>query len=52
MGRPAPPPLRPPPGFGEGCRKAGELLRQAGYPIQPLTDAQAFLIDGDEQRVI
>ena len=38
--------------FGEGCRKSGELVKQAGYPTQWITDAQAFLINGDEQRVI
>lgn len=38
--------------FGEGCRKSGEKCKQAGYPTQWITDAQAFLINGDEQRVI
>lgn len=38
--------------FGEGCRKAGEQLKKAGYRTQPLTDAQALLINGDEQQVI
>lgn len=38
--------------FGEGCRKSGEMCKQAGYPTQWITDAQAFLINGDEQHVI
>ena len=38
--------------FGAGCGEAGEQLRAAGYTIQPITDAQALLIDGQEQRVI
>jgi len=38
--------------FGAGCREAGELCRQDGYPTQWITDAQAFLINGDEQRVV
>jgi dipeptidase E len=40
------------PDFGAGCRKAGELLKAEGYPTQWITDQQAFVIDGDEQRVI
>jgi dipeptidase E len=38
--------------FGAGCREAGEKLKAEGYPTQFITDAQAFLIDGDERRVI
>jgi dipeptidase E len=38
--------------FGRGCREAGEKLKAEGYPTQFITDAQAFLIDGDERRVI
>jgi dipeptidase E len=38
--------------FGAGCRKAGELLKAEGYKTQELTDAQAFLINGDEQQLI
>jgi dipeptidase E len=38
--------------FGAGCRKAGELLKAEGYKTQQLTDAQAFLINGDEQQLI
>ena len=38
--------------FGEGCREAGERLKREGYQTQFITDAQAFLIDGDERRVI
>src|SRR5215212_67701 len=38
--------------FGEGCRKAGEQLKQAGYRTQSLTNSQALLINGDEQQVI
>ena len=38
--------------FGEGCREAGEKLKAEGYPTQFITDAQAFLIDGDTSRVI
>ena len=40
------------PEFGEGCRKAGEQLKKAGYTTQPITDTQAFLINGDEKTVI
>jgi dipeptidase E len=39
-------------GFGEGCRKAGEALKAAGYTTQWLTDSQALIIDGDKQRVL
>ena len=38
--------------FGAGCRKAGEQLKKAGYTTQWITDTQAFMINGDEQRVI
>jgi dipeptidase E len=38
--------------FGAGCREAGELCKQDGYPTQWITDAQAFLINGNEQRVL
>ena len=38
--------------FGEGCRKAGELLSAEGYKTQQLTDAQAFLINGDEHTLL
>ncbi len=38
--------------FGAGCREAGEKLAQEGYITQWITDTQALLIDGDEQRVI
>jgi dipeptidase E len=38
--------------FGEGCRKAGLLLKQEGYTTQEITDAQAFVIDGDKRWVI
>jgi dipeptidase E len=38
--------------FGAGCREAGEKLQQEGYVTQWITDAQALLINGDEQRVI
>jgi dipeptidase E len=38
--------------FGAGCREAGEKLKKDGYTTQFITDAQALLIDGDEQRVI
>ena len=38
--------------FGAGCRKSGELVKQAGYKTQPITDTQAFLIDGSRMRVI
>ena len=40
------------PDFGEGCRKAGALLKQAGYTTQWLTDTQALLINGDEYHVL
>jgi hypothetical protein len=32
---------------GTGCREAGEKLKAEGYPTQFITDARAFLIDGD-----
>ncbi len=38
--------------FGAGCRKAGEMLKQAGYTTQWLTDNQALPINGNEQRVL
>lgn len=38
--------------FGEGCRKAGEELKKAGYKTQWLTDAQGFLINGNKQRLL
>jgi dipeptidase E len=38
--------------FGEGCRKAGEALKNEGYQTQWITDSQAFLIDGDKQELI
>lgn len=38
--------------FGAGCRKSGELVKQADYKTQPITDTQAFLIDGSRMRVI
>jgi len=38
--------------FGEGCRKAGEQLKKAGYHTQWITDARALLIDGDEQQIL
>lgn len=40
------------PDFGEGCVRAGEKLKAEGYVTRPIKDAQAFLINGDEQRVI
>jgi peptidase E len=40
------------PEFGAGCRRAGEQLQAEGYTTQPLTDAQAFIINGDEQMLI
>jgi dipeptidase E len=40
------------PDFGEGCRKAGDLLERDGYPVRRLTDAQALLIDGETERVV
>jgi dipeptidase E len=38
--------------FGAGCRKAGEQLQQEGYTTVFITDTQALLIDGDQQRVL
>lgn len=38
--------------FGAGCREAGEKLKAEGYKTQWITDSQAFLINGDEQKVI
>src|SRR5687768_9489763 len=33
--------------FGEGCRKAGEQLKKAGYRTQALTNTQALLIENE-----
>ncbi len=38
--------------FGEGMREIERQLREAGYATVPLTEAQAFLVDGDVQEVI
>ena len=38
--------------FGAGCREAGDLCKQDGYPTQWITDAQAFLVNGNEHRVL
>ena len=38
--------------FGEGCRKAGQTLKQEGYTTQEITDAQALVVDGDKSWVI
>lgn len=38
--------------FGAGCRKAGDLLERAGYTVQRVMDAQALVIDGNEQRIV
>ena len=38
--------------FGEGCREAGEHLKQDGFTTQWIKDDQAFLINGDVQVVI
>jgi dipeptidase E len=38
--------------FIQGAHKADHHLRQAGYRTLPLTDSQALLIHGDEQKVI
>jgi len=38
--------------FGEGCRKAGDACERDGFTVVRVTDAQAFVIDGDEQRMV
>ena len=38
------------PEFGEGCRKAGDLCD--GFTVQRVTDAQALVIDGDQQHIV
>ena len=38
--------------FGEGCRRAGDLCENDGYTVQHLTDAQALVIDGDQQWIV
>ena len=38
--------------FGEGCRKSGDLCEQDGFTVQRLTDAEALVINGTEQRVV
>jgi dipeptidase E len=40
------------PDLGEGCRKSGDLCEREGYTVQRLTDAQALVIDGDQQHVV
>lgn len=40
------------PDFGEGCRKAGDLCEHDGFTVQRVTDAQALVIDGEEQRMV
>ena len=40
------------PDFGEGCRKAGDLCERDGYTVVRVKDAQALVIDGDDQRMI
>ena len=40
------------PDFGEGCRKAGDLCERDGYTVVRVKDAQALVIDGDEQRMV
>ena len=37
---------------GDGCRRAGDLCERNGFTVQRLTDAQALVINGDEQRVV
>ncbi|MCI0549423.1 MAG: peptidase E [Anaerolineae bacterium] len=38
--------------YGAGCREAGEALKAEGYTTQPITDAQALVINGDHFEVI
>jgi dipeptidase E len=38
--------------FGEGMRTARSQLEPAGFRCVPLTEAEAFVVDGDQQRVI
>lgn len=40
------------PEFGAGCRKAGDLCERDGFTVQRVTDAQALVIDGREQRMV
>ena len=40
------------PDFGEGCRKAGDLCEQEGFTVVRVKDAQALVIDGNEQRMV
>jgi dipeptidase E len=40
------------PDFGEGCRKAGDLCESEGYTVVRVKDTQAFVIDGDDQRMV
>ena len=40
------------PEFGEGCRKAGDLCERDGYTVVRVKDAQALVIDGDDQRIV
>jgi dipeptidase E len=40
------------PDFSEAAKKTNEALQAAGYITQPLTDAEALVIDGDSRHVI
>ena len=40
------------PEFGEGCRRAGDLLEAEGYPVQRVADAEVLVIDGEEERLM
>ncbi len=38
--------------YGAGCRQAGEALKAVGFATQPITDAQALVIDGGRVEII
>jgi dipeptidase E len=40
------------PEFAEGMKSISQQFNQAGYSTVPLTEAQALIINGDEQKVI
>lgn len=40
------------PDFGQGCRKAGDSCEADGYTVRRVADAQALVIDGDEQHLV
>ena len=40
------------PDFFEAAKKTVDVIQKAGFHVQPLTDSQALVIDGGQERVI